>query len=57
MSCRALLVVVGIGWLLVLPFDELGRSTYMDENAVQPAQVRTEPYSRKKVTYVRVIVT
>jgi hypothetical protein len=34
-------MAVGYTWMLVLPFPGLGRSTYMDENALQPAQVRS----------------
>jgi len=36
---RSLLTIVGIAWVFLLPLDDLGRSTYMDENAVSPAQV------------------
>lgn len=31
--------MIGVIWLCLLPIEDLGRSTYMDENAVSPAQV------------------
>lgn len=37
----ALLTVVGLGWLLALPIEDLGRGTFLDENAIQPGQVTT----------------
>lgn len=37
----ALLIVVGIGWLLVLPLNEYSRRTYISENALLPGQVHT----------------
>ncbi|KZO97693.1 Gaa1-domain-containing protein [Calocera viscosa TUFC12733] len=33
--------VVGILWIFAIPFAQLGRSTYVDENALQPGQVST----------------
>ncbi|EKM82543.1 hypothetical protein AGABI1DRAFT_52781 [Agaricus bisporus var. burnettii JB137-S8] len=36
-----ILLAVGYLWLLILPSSRLGRGTYMDENALQPAQVNT----------------
>ncbi|KAG8625363.1 hypothetical protein KVT40_007114 [Elsinoe batatas] len=36
-----LLILVGIGWLLVLPLDEYSRNTYVSENALLPGQVHT----------------
>ncbi|KAJ9123212.1 hypothetical protein QFC22_001406 [Naganishia vaughanmartiniae] len=36
-----LLPTLSILWLLALPLDRWGRSTYFDENAIQPGQVRT----------------
>lgn len=35
------LPILGILWLLVLPLDRWGRTTYFDENAIQPGQVKT----------------
>jgi GPI-anchor transamidase subunit GAA1 len=35
----ALLLLVGIVWLLLLPLDEYSRSTYISENALLPGQV------------------
>ncbi|KAF2500116.1 Glycosylphosphatidylinositol:protein transamidase, GAA1 component [Lophium mytilinum] len=37
----ALCVLVGIGWLLVLPLQEYSRGTYVSENALLPGQVHT----------------
>ncbi|PNS17908.1 hypothetical protein CAC42_3867 [Sphaceloma murrayae] len=37
----ALLVLVGIGWLLILPLNEYSRNTYISENALLPGQVHT----------------
>ncbi|KAF1838007.1 Glycosylphosphatidylinositol:protein transamidase, GAA1 component [Decorospora gaudefroyi] len=37
----ALCVIIGIGWLLVLPLDEYSRRTYISENAILPGQVHT----------------
>jgi GPI-anchor transamidase subunit GAA1 len=37
--CRALLIVVGLGWLFVLPLDEFSRGSYISENALLPGQV------------------
>ncbi|KAF5844865.1 hypothetical protein GGP41_008857 [Bipolaris sorokiniana] len=37
----ALLVIVGIGWLLVLPLNEYSRRAYISENALLPGQVHT----------------
>ncbi|PPQ64654.1 hypothetical protein CVT26_002744 [Gymnopilus dilepis] len=36
------LFLVGYLWMLLLPAPDLGRTTYIDENALQPAQVNTE---------------
>lgn len=36
---RLLLVIVGIAWLLALPYEGLWKETYVDEHAIQPAQV------------------
>ncbi|KAF4549811.1 GPI transamidase component-like protein [Elsinoe fawcettii] len=36
-----ILILVGIGWLLVLPLDEYSRNTYVSENALLPGQVHT----------------
>ncbi|KAI0044807.1 Gaa1-domain-containing protein [Auriscalpium vulgare] len=39
---RVLLLVAGYAWMLALPSPQLGGSeTYIDENALQPAQVNT----------------
>lgn len=35
-----LLFVVGIAWILVLPFDGYNKQTYISENALLPGQVR-----------------
>ena len=37
----ALLVLVGIVWLLLLPLDQYSRHTYISENALLPGQVHT----------------
>ena len=37
----ALLVLIGIAWLLVLPLDAYSRKTYISENALLPGQVHT----------------
>jgi glycosylphosphatidylinositol transamidase len=37
----ALLILVGVAWLLVLPLDEYSRHTYVSENALLPGQVHT----------------
>lgn len=36
---RLLLLVVGYAWMLAIPLPNLGRNTYIDENALQPGQV------------------
>jgi hypothetical protein len=36
---RLLLVSFGISWLLALPYEGLWKETYVDEHAIQPAQV------------------
>ncbi|KAI0306324.1 hypothetical protein B0F90DRAFT_735597 [Multifurca ochricompacta] len=38
---RLSLLVAGYLWLLVLPLSWLGERTYIDENALQPSQVKT----------------
>ncbi|EIM89833.1 Gaa1-domain-containing protein [Stereum hirsutum FP-91666 SS1] len=40
-ALRLLLLLVGYAWLLFLPSPRLGSRTYIDENALQPAQVST----------------
>ena len=35
------MLVTGYAWLLVTPSPLLGRTTYIDENALQPSQVNT----------------
>jgi glycosylphosphatidylinositol transamidase len=35
------LPVIAVLWLLALPLDRWGRTTYFDENAIQPGQVKT----------------
>lgn len=37
----ALLILVGVAWLLVLPLNEYSRATYVSENALLPGQVHT----------------
>lgn len=37
----ALLILVGVAWLLVLPLNEYSRGTYVSENALLPGQVHT----------------
>lgn len=37
----ALLILVGVAWLLLLPLDEYSRQTYISENAILPGQVHT----------------
>jgi hypothetical protein len=36
-----LCVVIGITWLLILPWDQNSRHTYVSENALLPGQVHT----------------
>ncbi len=36
---RLFLVLGGLGWLLALPLEQLGRRTFVDEHAIQPGQV------------------
>lgn len=36
---RVVLVVIGVAWLLALPYEGLWKDTYVDEHAIQPAQV------------------
>lgn len=38
---RALCVIIGIGWLFILPLDEFSRRSYISENALLPGQVET----------------
>lgn len=35
------LPILAVFWLLSLPLDRWGRTTYFDENAIQPGQVKT----------------
>ena len=43
---RVTLFAIGYLWMLVIPLPGLGRDTYIDENALQPSQVRRrEPCS------------
>lgn len=37
---RIILASIGVLWILALPYEGLWKNTYMDEHAVQPAQVR-----------------
>lgn len=37
----AALPILAVLWLLALPLDRWGRTTYFDENAIQPGQVKT----------------
>ncbi|KAK3720665.1 Glycosyl phosphatidyl inositol protein transamidase complex subunit [Vermiconidia calcicola] len=37
----ALCILVGLGWLLILPLNEYSRQTYISENAILPGQVHT----------------
>lgn len=39
---RLLLLAAGYAWMLAIPFPNLGRNTYIDENALQPGQVWTQ---------------
>lgn len=39
MRNRAVLTFIGILWLLALPYEGLWKKTYVDEHALQPAQV------------------
>lgn len=34
-------ILVGLVWLLLLPFDDYSRRTYISENALLPGQVHT----------------
>jgi hypothetical protein len=36
---RAALLLVGLVWLVFIPFPGFGQRTYIDENALQPGQV------------------
>ena len=46
MGSRVTLFIIGYLWMLVIPLPGLGRNTYIDENALQPSQVRQrEPWS------------
>jgi GPI-anchor transamidase subunit GAA1 len=36
---RGLCILVGLGWLFVLPLDEFSRRNYISENALLPGQV------------------
>ena len=36
---RLVMVCIGVLWLLALPYDGLWKDTYVDEHAIQPAQV------------------
>ena len=36
---RLLLALAGLVWLAALPYEGLWKRTYIDENALQPAQV------------------
>lgn len=38
---KVLLFLVGYLWMVAIPYPDLGRTTYIDENALQPAQVAT----------------
>lgn len=37
---RTALFVIGYAWMLLIPLPMLSQGTYIDENALQPAQVR-----------------
>lgn len=37
----ALLILVGVVWLLLLPLNDYSRQTYISENALLPGQVHT----------------
>jgi glycosylphosphatidylinositol transamidase len=37
----ALLIIVGVAWLLLLPLNQYSRNTYVSENALLPGQVHT----------------
>ena len=39
---RVVLFVVGYSWLLLLPWNGLSRTAWIDENALQPGQVNVE---------------
>lgn len=39
LTCRGALIGVALLWLLALPYDGLWKHTYVDEHAIQPAQV------------------
>ncbi|THU87227.1 Gaa1-domain-containing protein [Dendrothele bispora CBS 962.96] len=38
---RLILLLVGYIWMVALPYPQLGRGIYIDENALQPGQVNT----------------
>ena len=39
-ATRATLFAIGYLWMLAIPLPGLGKDTYIDENALQPSQVR-----------------
>lgn len=43
---RLLLLICGYAWLFVLPLPQFGQRTYIDENALQPGQVRNTTLTR-----------
>jgi hypothetical protein len=40
---RAAMFIAGALWMLLIPMANMGRGTYIDENALQPGQVSTTP--------------
>lgn len=46
-TARIVMFVAGATWLLLVPMANMGRGTYIDENALQPGQV-----SRFQVCYL-----
>ncbi|KIO32513.1 hypothetical protein M407DRAFT_18566 [Tulasnella calospora MUT 4182] len=41
LAIRFVLYFVGYVWMILIPFQDLSRGTWVDENALQPAQVTT----------------
>lgn len=50
-ATRVTLFVIGYLWMLVIPLPGLGRDTYIDENALQPSQVRQREACSSSLTF------
>lgn len=40
MWCSFILFIMAVGWILVLPYEEYNKRTYISENALLPGQVK-----------------